>query len=101
VKEMIHTAMEAQTLRPQKNKLEIKGKLSYWESTHSWSMMKLKKEVVDEFPQLKERVSAFGYKMIFYHDSNELEKFIRKLRKDGEALPLLVWLIKEKKVTNF
>ena len=88
--------MEAQVLRPQRNKLEIKGKLSYLESTHSWSMLGLRKAVIEEFPQLKERVSAFGYKMVFYHDYNNLEKFIRKLKKDGEALPILIWLVKEK-----
>ena len=88
--------MDAQILRPQRNKLEIKGKLSYLESTHSWSLMNLKKAVIEEFPQLKERVSVFGYKMVFYHEHDELEKFIRKLKRDGEALPILVWLVKEK-----
>jgi len=88
--------MEAQILRPQKNKLELKGKLSYFESTHSWSMLNLKKRILEEFPQLKERTSVFSYKMLFYHDYENLEKFMRKLRKDGEALPILVWLVREK-----
>ena len=90
--------MEAEILRPQRNKLEIKGKLSYLESTHSWSLMNLRKAVIEEFPQLKERVSAFGYKMVLYHKHDELEKFIRKLKREGEALPILVWLVKEKSV---
>jgi len=90
--------METQILRPQKNKLEIIGKLSYFESTHSWSCLNLKKAILEEFPQLKERVSSFGYKMIFYHEYENLEKFIRKLKRDGEALPILVWLIKEKTI---
>jgi hypothetical protein len=89
--------MEPQILRPQKNKLEINGKLSYLESTHSWSLMNLRKVVVEEFPQLKERVSSFGYKMLFYHDYENLEKFIKKLRKGGDALPILIWLTREKK----
>ena len=88
--------MDAQILRPQRNKLEIRAKLSYLESTHYWSLMNLRKAVIEEFPQLKERVSAFGYKMVFYHKHEQLEKFIRKLKREGEALPILVWLIKEK-----
>jgi len=88
--------MEAQILRPPKNKLEINGKLSYRESTHSWCVIRLGKEIIHEFPQLKERTSNFGYKMAFYQDHNSLEKFIRKLKREGEALPILVWLVKEK-----
>ena len=87
--------MEEQILRPKRDKLEIKGKLSYLESTHSWSLISLRKAVIEEFPQLKERSSAFGYKMVFYHEHKQLEKFIKKLK--GEALPILVWLVKEKK----
>ena len=88
--------MEEKVLRPQRNKLEIKGKLSYIESTHSWSLMSLRKPVIEEFPQLKERASKFGYKMTFCREYEELEKFLRKLKKEGEALPILVWLVKEK-----
>ena len=90
--------MEAQILRPQRNKLEVKGKLSYAEGTHTWNRLNLRKAIVDEFPQLKERTSVFSYKMVFYPDYDNLEKFIRKLKKDGEALPILVWLVKEKSV---
>jgi hypothetical protein len=88
--------MEAQILRPQKNKIEINGKLSYLESTHSWSLISLRKAIVEEFPQLKERMSAFGYKMVFYHEHEDLARFIRKLKADEEALPILVWLVREK-----
>lgn len=88
--------MEAQILRPQRNKLEIKGRLSYLESTHSWSLMNLRKAVIEEFPQLKERVSAFGYRMVLFHEYIDFEKSIKKLKKEGEALPILVWLVKEK-----
>jgi len=88
--------MEEQILRPQRNKLEIKGKLSYLENTHSWSLMKLKKAILEVFPQLKERFSAFGYKMVLFHEYNDLEKSIKKLKREGEAVPILMWLIKEK-----
>jgi hypothetical protein len=92
--------MEEQILRPRKDRVELRGKLSYMESTRSWSLMNLKKSIVEEFPQLKERVSAFGYKMVFYQEYESLEKFIRKLKRDGEALPILVWLVREKKIIN-
>jgi len=88
--------MEEQILRPRRDRVEVKGKLSYRESTHSWCFLRLGKEIISEFPQLKERVSGFGYKMIFYHEFNDIEKFIRKLKREGEAVPILMWLVKEK-----
>ena len=88
--------MEAQTLRPQKNAIEIKGRLSYSEGIRAWNIIRFKKELINEFPQLKEKRSAFSYKMIFYQNVKELEKALRKIKQDGEALPILLFLCKEK-----
>ena len=84
--------MEEKILRPKTNNLELRGKLSYFESTQAWSCLNLRKPILDEFPELKEKISAFGYKMIFHHEYKELEKLIRKLKRDGEALPILMWI---------
>ena len=88
--------MDMQTLRPRRERIEATGKISYQESTHSWSQLNLKKAILAEFPQLKERMSSFGYKMIFYQDYNMFEKFIRKLKREKEVVPILMWLVKEK-----
>ena len=88
--------MEAQTLRPQKNAIEIKGKFSYSEGIRAWNIIRFKKELINEFPQLKEKRSAFSYKMTFYQEYKELEKAIRKIKRDGGALPVLLFLCKEK-----
>ena len=84
--------MEAQILRPQRNVIEIKGKLIYTESIGAWNSIRFKKELINEFPQLKEKRSAFSYKMTFYQEYKELEKAIRKIKRDGEALPILLFL---------
>jgi hypothetical protein len=62
--------------------------------------MRLGKEIIHEFPQLKERTSSFGYKMVLFHEYDDLEKSLRKLKREGEALPILLWLVKEKKEQN-
>lgn len=90
--------MEAQTLRPQRNAIEIKGKLTYTESIGAWNSIRFKKELINEFPQLKEKRSIFGYKLLFYQEYNELEKAIRELKKNNGALPILMWLVKEKNI---
>jgi len=88
--------MEEQILRPRREKIEVKGKISYLESTRSWSQISLRKQIVDEFPQLKERMSGFGYKMLFFHEFKDLERLIRKLKRTNHAVPILMWLVKEK-----
>jgi hypothetical protein len=55
---------------------------------------KAKKEIFSEFPQLKEKRSAFSYKMVYYRTFDELEKTVKKLKRDGLALPFLVFLYK-------
>ncbi len=88
--------METQTLHPQRKEICLKGKLSYSWEVRAWNTIRLKKEIVNEFPQLKERLSAFGYNLTFYQDYDNLEKFIRKMKRNKEALPILLWLNKQK-----
>jgi len=89
--------MEMQILRPQRNKIEVTGRISYQESRHAWSLLNLRKEIIAEFPQLKERLSSFGYKMAFFHESCDLDKFLRKIKREGTPIPILLWLVKEKR----
>jgi len=89
--------MEEQILRPAKRIISTKGKLYYSESFGCWNSLRFRKEIMQEFPQLREKVSKFTYKMILYPDYPEFEKVIRKLKRNKEALPLLLWLKKEPK----
>jgi hypothetical protein len=57
-------------------------------------LLKLKKELFEEFPELKEKRSEFTYKLVFYRNFKEFEKIIEKL-KNGESMPILLWLYKE------
>jgi hypothetical protein len=90
----VYTNMEKKTLLPRKV-LEIEGKLAYGEGFQSWNVIRLKKEFVDEFPQLKEKRSSFGYKLKFFRDIDELQKSIKQLD-DRESMPVLMWLYREK-----
>ncbi len=85
--------MEKKTLSPRKI-VEINGKLLYDEGTKSFSRIRLKKELIEEFPQLKERRSSFSYELKFFRDNEELERMIKKLNKEN-AMPILMWLYKE------
>lgn len=89
--------MESQILRPARESLDIKGRIAYTEGHQAWNLIRLKKEIINEFPQLKEKRSSFSYKLLFYHNYSQLEKAIRKMKRNNDALPILLWMVREKK----
>ena len=85
--------MERKALTPKKI-IDIDGKLAYAEGFQSWNLIRLKKEIVDEFPQLREKRSIFSYKMVFCRNYGELLDYIKKLKNDA-VMPMLMWMYKE------
>jgi hypothetical protein len=76
--------------------INVEGKLIYCERDQAWNLLRLKKEVLNEFYQLKEMRSKFSYHMVYYRTYEELEKAVKELKKKGElALPFLVFLYKD------
>lgn len=74
--------------------INVEGKIAYAESFQAWNVIRLKKELVDEFPQLKEKRSSFSYKIVFCRDFKEITSHINKLKNDS-VMPMLMWLYKE------
>jgi len=85
--------MDKRTLIP-RTIIDVEGKLAYNEGFQAWNTIRLKKELFNEFPELKEKRSKFSYKMIYFRTYEELEKVIKKLKK-SEIMPVLMWLFKE------
>lgn len=88
--------MEAQILRPTKTEIKAKGTMYYRNEDHAWNLLRLRKEILNEFKQLKEKLSKFTYTMVFYSDWNEFEKSMKKARREGMPTPVLFWFVKEK-----
>ena len=89
--------MEKKTLIPRKV-INVAGKMHYNESNQAWSNIKFKKELVDEFPQLKDKRSNFSYEILFYRDTAELEKTMNEIKKKkGDVLPLLMFFYQDDK----
>lgn len=79
-----------------KSNIEVEGKVIYSEGNQAWNLIKLKKEVLTEFYQLKEKRSKFSYRMVYYRTQEELEDAIKKLKKEkNTALPFLMFLYKD------
>lgn len=86
--------MKVINLKPVKETLSLQGKLFYRESLRAWNTLRLNKTLINEFPMLRERRAKFGYKLVLYRTFTELEKAVRRMRSENEAIPLLMFLQK-------
>lgn len=81
-------------LKP-KDTIQINGKLSYKEGLQAWNVIQLQKEIIDLFPQLREKRGNFGYTMYYNRSFKEARKIIDELEK-REVVPILLLLGKVK-----
>ncbi len=86
---------EQKFIAPKRDPIKAVGKISYKESQKAWCLIKLKQEVIQEFSQLKERSSSFGYQLRFYRDFVEMEKALKEVKKNQGVPPVLMWFFKE------
>ena len=82
-------------LKPSEEPLEMEGKMSYAESQRAWGTIRLKSKIFNEFKQLKKKREKFGYKLMFCRKFDQLEKEIKKIKKDIGVPPMLVWFVRE------
>ena len=83
------------TLKPIRESLQIEGRLFYSEGNQSWNGIRLKKEILREFPQLKDKTGNFKYVMIVPSSYDDMKKRIKEVEKNGEGMPILLFLCKE------
>jgi len=85
----------ANELKPSKDVLDVKGSVAYCMSKRAWNTIRLKKEILDEFSQLKERRMKISYRMVLYRNPVELFLAVEKIMDDQTALPILLYFTKE------
>ncbi len=88
--------MKSQILSPTKETLEFRGNLSYGESVRAWNTIRFKKDFIGRFSMLKEKTSKFSYSTVLYTDYDELEKALKKMKREKLPLPMLLMLEKVK-----
>jgi hypothetical protein len=81
---------EYKQLIPKTEFPELVGKLTYCEGNRCWNTIRLRKEIMGLFPQLREKRSSFGYKMKICLNYGDLLKTIRLMEKRKEAIPILL-----------
>ena len=84
-----------ETIQALRNTRKIQGRMSYNDSVRAWNVIRLKKEFLQEFQELKNRQEGFSYEMILFYNYEELEKAIKEMKNTGKVLPVLFWIGKE------
>ena len=81
---------ELKIISPIHEALNLSGNISYGESQHAWNGIRFKKELLDEFSQLRKRRDRFSYKMTLHRSYKELKSAIGQMEKKSIPVPLLM-----------
>jgi len=76
--------------------LLIEGKISYSESSQAWNVLKIKKDIFQIFPQLKEKRSGFAYHMLVPRSFEEAKEKFKEIENSKEKVPILLFFEKTK-----
>jgi hypothetical protein len=87
--------MNPTAIRPYDDTLDVMGHVAYDGNYGAWNTIRLKKEVLQEFPQLKEKLAKIRYKLLFYKNHQEFIIAAKKMQENNEPLPILLFFYKE------
>ena len=90
-----NTKEEINFLTPKRESINVFGRLSYSEGDKSWNLIRLKKDVLREYPQLKERMGSFSYMMVIPRTLEDVKKKLVEIEKYGMGMPILLFFCKE------
>ena len=82
--------MVSKIIKPKKETLELKGKMTYSESLRAWAIARLKPPIIREYCQLKDRNAKYNYRLKLCWTYKELQKEINRIKKKDEAIPILL-----------
>jgi hypothetical protein len=75
---------------PRREPVKIKGNLLYNESAQTWNIIRLKKEVLNEFPELKDKRGSFLYTMIIPRSEKEIDQQFIDMLKSKKVFPIFL-----------
>jgi len=82
-------------LSPKQETLNIIGEMSYSEGRRAWNLIRFKQNLLNEFPQLKQRRENFAYQMIMHRNYADMRKAITEMEKKGLPIPIFLFLCKK------
>jgi hypothetical protein len=87
-------------LKPKPKPIVVDGVISYSESCRARNVIRLKKEIVKEFSDLKDRNKAINYKLEYHRNKAKLNRRIKEITENGEGMPFLLFIYSEKETAE-
>jgi hypothetical protein len=84
-------------LSPMRDLVEITGPMTYNESAQAWNIIRLRKDILHEFPDLKDKRTLFNYKLIIPRNPQAIKKLMEESSKSQNVLPIFLSFSKVKK----
>ncbi len=86
--------VESTILKPTREAIKAEGRLMYCEGDGAWNLIRLKGDILKEFPQLKQRREKFDYSMVVHRTFDKLKQDLEKMEKE-ELLPIFLFFKKK------
>jgi len=84
-------------IQPKIKPLIVSGRLSYNENVRCNNILRFKKEIREEFSDLKGKANLISYRMEYFRSDKELYDRINQVIEAGIGLPFLLFLFREEK----
>ena len=80
-----------QTVKPLEKPIIIQGPLTYQESVRAFATIRLKRRIIDEFPQLQEN-KKWCYRLEYERTYTAAIQRIERAKASEEGIPLLLFI---------
>ena len=88
--------VESTVLKPKYETLKVDGEISYGEGNGAWNIIRLKRDILKEFPQLREKREKFDYSMIMHRSFDDLKKAIAEMETSEGVVPIFLFFRRKK-----
>ena len=75
--------------------IETSGKLSYHESAQAYNTLRLPKQILTQFPDLKNKLLNIRFKLEYFSNYSDIRKFLWESEYNNQEPPLLVYFYKK------
>ena len=82
-------------LQPWEEKITAEGKVTYQLCAGAWNSIRLKKVILDQFPELRDKRANINYRIEFFRSYDKILAEIQKMKESKAGIPMLLYLYKE------
>lgn len=79
-------------LTPWTGNLVCEGKITYSERSRAWSVIRLHKDILNEFPTLKNRRAKLSFMIEHVRTVENLKAKVKEIERANSGIPLLLYL---------